>query len=91
MAAEHGGAMAVGGEARGGSTCARKAAQARARLEGGRGGAAGAQFPAEVEDPRRISSVGAWARREAELGRSALAERRGSAGMSQRAHWLRQV
>jgi len=41
MAAEHGGAMAVGGETRGGSTCARKTAQARARLEGGRGGVAG--------------------------------------------------
>ena len=43
MAAEHDGAMAVGGETRGGSTCARKAAQARARLEGGRGGVAGAR------------------------------------------------
>ena len=46
---------------------------------------------AEVEEPRRISSVGAVARREAERVRAVLAERRSSAGVSERAHRLRQM
>ena len=46
---------------------------------------------AEVEEPRRISPVGARRDERQSCGRSALAERRGSAGMSQQAHWLRQV
>ena len=46
---------------------------------------------AEVEEPRWISPAGARRGERQSCGRSALAERRGSAGMSQRAHWLRQV
>ena len=45
---------------------------------------------AEVEEPRWISPAGAVARREAERVRLALAERKGSAGVSKRAHRLQQ-
>ena len=81
-AAEHGGAMADGGEAREGATWAQQSAQARAPRAGERGGAAGARLLAEVEEKRRIWPAGAVARRGGERVSSALAERRGSAGES---------
>ena len=46
---------------------------------------------AEVEEARWISPTGAVARREAERVRAVLAERRSSAGVSERAHRLRQM
>jgi len=51
-AAEHGGAMADGGEALEGATWAQQSAQARAPRAGERGGAAGARLLAEVEERR---------------------------------------
>ena len=90
MVAEHGGAMADGGEALEGTTWAQQSAQARAQRAGERGGAAGARTLAEVEEARWISPTGAVARREAERVRAVLVERRSSAGVSERAHRLRQ-
>ncbi|XP_066354312.1 uncharacterized protein [Miscanthus floridulus] len=91
MVAEHGGAMAVGGEARGGSTCARKAAQARARLEGGRGGVAGHVIAGRGEEAAANCAGGCVARRATELGALGSGGRRGSAGGSERAHGHQQV
>jgi len=91
MAAEHGGAMAVGGEARGGSTCARKAAQARAWLEGGRGGVVGARNWRMARWCGRSTSAELRARRGRSSGLSALEEKEGSLGGNERAHGHRQL
>ena len=91
MAAEHGGAMAVGGEARGGSTYARRAVQARVRLEGGRGRVAGGRNRGMVRWCGSSTPAELRARRVQSLGLSALEKKEGSAGWSERAHWLRQV
>ena len=74
MAAEHSGVMAVGGETRGGPTCARKAEQTRARLEGRRGGVAGARNWRMARWCGSLTPAGLRARRGRSLGLAALAE-----------------
>ncbi|XP_066383048.1 uncharacterized protein [Miscanthus floridulus] len=91
MVGEHGGAMAIGGETRGGPTYARKAAQARARLEGRRGGVAGATNRRMAQWCGSSTPAELRARRGRSLGLSAQEKREGSAGGSERAHGHRQL
>ena len=91
MAAEHSGAMAVGGETRGGPTCARKAEQARARLQGRRGGVAGARNWRMARWCGSLTPAELGRREGGARGSRLWRRRRGSAGVSERARGHQQV
>ena len=83
--------MAVGGEVRGSSPYARKAAQARALLEGGRGGVVGASNRGMARWCGSSTPAELRARRGRSSGARLWRGRRGSAGASERAHGHQQV